>query len=256
MAKKNANQKRRRRRRRSGRIRAVQGFFFCVLTIAALLAAATVFFKVETIVVTGNSPYSQEEIAAATGITPGNSLIFFEKNRAIRQLLAACPYLEEIRIHRKLPDTLEVIVTECRPAAVIETSEGGYIIDANGKLLEKIDAPQSAGLCRITGVELVAPAVGKTMEISEKEKKKPIILALNTFQDDDILNEIGILSVEELYSISFTYTDRFTVKIGTAEDLDRKLRYMHTLIDEKLSSTAKGTIDVSDVQTARFNPAQ
>ena len=227
-----------------------------MVTVAALLAAATVFFKVETITVTGDSPYSQEEIAAATGIQTGSSLVFFEKNRAIRQLFSACPYLDSIRIRRKLPDTLEIIVSACTPAAVIPTEDGGWIIDKNGKILESVSAVDDTGVCKVTGVELKAPEVGKTIEISPAEKQKPLILALNTFADGDILKEIGALSLDELYSISFTYTERFIVKIGTTEDLERKLRYMHTLIDEKLSSTARGTIDVSDVQTARFNPAQ
>ena len=79
-------------------------------------------------------------------------------------------------------------------------------------------------------------------------------MALNTFLENDILKEIGTVCLEELYDISFTYTERFTVKIGTTDDLARKLRYMQTLINEKISSTATGTIDVSDVRTARFIP--
>lgn len=255
MAKKrNASQKRRRKRRRSGHIRTVLALFCTVVTIAALLCAATVFFRVGQIKVTGVSPYSDEAIIEATGIQTGSSLIFFEKNRAIRQLFAACPYLETVRIHRQYPDTLEIIVTQSEPVAVIQSGDAGYVLSAAGKILQKTRQPEKAGLCIVTGVQLESPIVGKNAKFSSEERQKPLILALNTFRENDILKEIGTVCLEELYDISFTYTDRFTVKIGTTDDLDRKLRYMHTLINEKISSTATGTIDVSDVRTARFIP--
>ena len=252
--KRNAGQKRRRRRRRSGHIRSVLALFCTVITVAALLCAATVFFRVGQITVTGTSPYTDETIIEATGIQTGSSLIFFEKNRAIRQLFAACPYLETVRIHRKYPDTLEIIVTQSEPVAVIESGDTGYVLSSTGKILQKTSRPENTGLCVVTGVALESPVVGKTAKFSSEESQKPLILALNTFRENDILKEIGTVCLEELYDISFTYTDRFTVKIGTTDDLDRKLRYMHTLIQEKISSTATGTIDVSDGRTARFIP--
>lgn len=252
--KRSASQKRRSRRRRSGYVRTVLAFFCTVVTLAALLCAAAIFFRVGQIKVTGTSPYSDGEIIEATGLETGSSLIFFEKNRAIRQLFAACPYLETVRIHRQYPDTLEIIVTQCEPVAVIESGDAGYVLSSTGKILQKTRQPENAGLTVVTGVLLESPAVGEIAKFSSEESQKPLILALNTFRENDILKEIGTVCLEELYDISFTYTERFTVKIGTTDDLDRKLRYMHTLIQEKISSTATGTIDVSDVRTARFLP--
>ena len=250
----NAAQTRRSRRRRSSSIRAVLTLFCTVVTIAALLCAATVFFRVGKITVTGTSPYSESEIIEATGLKTGGSLIFFEKNRAIRQLFEACPYLETVRIHRNYPDGLEIIVTQCRPMAVIQSSDASYVISTGGKILMKTRQPEKTGLCVVTGATLEDPVVGKTAKFSSEETRKPLILALNTFVENDILEEIGEVCVEELYDITFTYTDRFKVKIGTTDDLDRKLRYMQTLINEKIGPTATGTIDVSDVRTARFIP--
>lgn len=255
MAKKrNAVQKRRRRRRRSGNIRAALLLFCTTVTVIALLCAATVFFRIGNITVTGTSPYTEEEIIGAAGIQPGGSLIFFEKNRVIRQLFAACPYLETVRIHRQYPDTLKIIVTQSIPLAVVESGDAAYILSESGKLLQKTRQPEKAGLCVVTGVTLQDPTVGKLAKFSAAETEKPLFLALNTFSENGILKEIGTVCLKELYDISFTYTDRFTVKIGTTDDLNRKLRYMQTLIEEKISSTATGTIDVSDVRTARFIP--
>ena len=56
------------------------------------------------------------------------------------------------------------------------------------------------------------------------------------------------------YDIRFNYLERFTVEIGSTDDLDKKLRYLHTIIQDKLGTNARGTLDLSDVQTARFIP--
>ena len=56
------------------------------------------------------------------------------------------------------------------------------------------------------------------------------------------------------YDIRFNYLERFTVEIGSTENLDRKLQYLHTIIEEKLGDNARGTLDLSDIQTARFIP--
>lgn len=254
MAKKQPVAKRRQKRRARKKGMGVAVAFFCtVVTVAALMCATTVFFRIENIRVTGDSPYTAEKIISATGLQPGDSLIFFEKNGAVARLFDACPYLDTVRIHRIYPDTLEILVTESKPMAVVESGGAGYIISTKGKILEKIPQSGRSDLCHVTGTELKDPMIGENIEFSAKETKKPFDLALNTFLENDILKEIGLVRLDELYDITFTYTDRFRVKVGTAEDLDRKLRYMHALI-ERLSTTATGTIDVSDLQTARFIP--
>ena len=132
MAKKrDTGKKRRNRRRRSGHVRMVLALFCTVVTVAAMLCADTVFFRVGEIRVVGTSPYSDEEIISATGIQTGGSLIFFEKNRAIRQLFDACPYLETVRIRRCYPDTLEILVTQSTPMAVVKSGDGAYILSTS-----------------------------------------------------------------------------------------------------------------------------
>ena len=62
------------------------------------------------------------------------------------------------------------------------------------------------------------------------------------------------MDFSEPYNIRFTYTARFTVNIGSTEELDTKLRYLRLITEEKLGSAAVGEIDVSDTQKARFVP--
>ena len=78
------NRKRKRRRSRLG-------VLFKLLCLAALVAAltfgATVFFQVETIAVTGNSRYTQDEIIAASGVQVGDNLFRMNKKQISGEIL-------------------------------------------------------------------------------------------------------------------------------------------------------------------------
>lgn len=253
MAKKKAGKNRKRRRRRSGT--PVLLVLLCVIIAAvAVITAMTIFFKIGQIQLTGDTRYTRQQVAEATGLELGGNLILFDKNTVLRRLRESCPYLDSIQVRRRLPDTVEVIVTECVPAAAIRWEGGWWLIDREGKLLERqTSAPQNS-LTEITGLTLVEPKAGAFAEIFEEDAKKPMILLLNTAEDDGILQDIGAMDFFQQYDIRFTYTERFTVKLGSTEELEKKLRFLHVIVEEKLGQNVTGEIDLSDPQKARFVP--
>ena len=58
---------------------------------------------------------------------------------------------------------------------------------------------------------------------------------------------------KKIFEIELSYADRFTVQLGTVEDLEKKVRFLGVCISE-LGPEERGIIDVSDPQTARFRP--
>ena len=274
MAQRKGQSKQRRRRRRARRdgTPTVLVLLCLILTVVAMILAATIFFKIETITLTGSTRYSQQHVAEASGLKAGDNLVLFDKISVKEGIYQACPYLDTVQIRRRYPSGIEIIVTECEPVAVIQDEKaeipdpedetktitigntGCWLIDRNGKLLENIPYSQRSELTRIYGVTLVKPEIGKSAEILQEDTKKPLFLLLNTAEDDGILQDIGGMDFSEPYAIRFNYLGRFVVKLGSTEDLDVKMRYLHLIVEEKLGSNAAGTLDLSDVQTARFIP--
>ena len=274
MAQRKGQSKQRRRRRRARRdgTPTVLVLLCLILTVVAMILAATIFFKIETITLTGSTRYSQQHVAEASGLKTGDNLVLFDKISVKEGIYQACPYLDTVQIRRRYPSGIEIIVTECEPVAIIQDEKaevpdpedetktitigdtGCWLIDRNGKLLENIPYSQHSKLTRIYGVTLVKPEIGKSAEILQEDTKKPLFLLLNTAEDDGILQDIGGMDFSEPYAIRFNYLGRFVVKLGSTEDLDVKMRYLHLIVEEKLGSNAAGTLDLSDVQTARFIP--
>ena len=95
------------RRRRHHRSVAVLYKLLSVVVISgAIVAALTLFFKVETITVSGTTEYSSEEIITASGIQQGDNLIALSPSRIAARIRSRLPYVSSVSIRRALPDTV------------------------------------------------------------------------------------------------------------------------------------------------------
>lgn len=256
MAQRKGQSKKNRRRRRARRGNAPAALVLLVLAVGmvAVVTAMTIFFKIDTITLTGDTRYSREEVALASGLKPGDNLILFDKFAAIDSIFAQCPYLDEIQMRRRPPDEVEIIVTECVPAAVLRTSQGNFLMDKKGKLLEKVTSSGRKGLPLVRGAEADGAETGKYVEFLQKDSKKTLLLLLNTAEDDDILKDMDEIDLSQQYDIRFRYLGRFTVRLGTVEDLEKKISWLHRVVEEELNANATGTLDLSDTQKVSFIP--
>ena len=133
------------RRRRRGSF----GFLYKVLSIllvcTVIVVALTLFFRVNLILVDGEQRYTEEEVRKATQVAEGDNLFLLNKYAVANNILSALPYVEEIRINRKLPDTLVVEVRECgEPLAIVQDGYA-WLFSPAGKIVDQKTAGEEAG---------------------------------------------------------------------------------------------------------------
>ena len=75
--------RRRRRHRRKGRFAFLYKLMTFLLICGALVAALALFFKVESIEITGTSRYSTDEVERASGVHVGDNLYLMDKSAAV-----------------------------------------------------------------------------------------------------------------------------------------------------------------------------
>ena len=120
----------RKRKRGKGRLGPLFKLLCAGAVAVALTMGATVFFQVETVAVTGNSRYSQEEIIQATGIQTGDNLFRMNKYQIAHQVLQGLPYVEELTIRRALPSTIVITVKEWDAVARVEAPGNSAVVQA------------------------------------------------------------------------------------------------------------------------------
>lgn len=207
----------------------------------------TLFFRVDNIVVTGQKRYTAEEIQAASGVELGSNMYLLNKFDVVRAITGELPYIEDIRINRKLPDTLLIEVRESgRPFALVQDGSA-WLVSAGGKLVDQIPEREAGQYGRITGCQLLAPSVGTPLALAtEYAAQQSSLLDLLAALDSAGLTEnVDAIRLDDLSDLKMDYIGRFTVRMAYGADYGFELKKLTlTLEDEKIQSNMTGTIDL------------
>ena len=245
---------RRNRRRRRGRFSGLLKLFGILVAAAAVVAAITLFFRMDYILVRGNERYSEQEVLAASGLETGSNLYFLNKYDVKETIFAQMPYVEEVRINRKLPDTLVIEVRECKAAAGVAHGNGVWLISDEGKLLEETDAPPE-GCPLVTGAALIEPTASRPMDFGEDASFRAgvVLTLLRESAARNMRGKIGVIDMSDDTALSLTYLDRFTVRFPWTADVGYKLESLSTVVDY-LENNETGLIDLMTEGKASFIP--
>lgn len=135
---------RKRKRKTVGRF--ILKMMLLCLTSLAVVIGATIFFKVETIVVEGNSHYTGEEIIAATNIQLGENLFSIQKEDISEKITYVLPYIQSIEIKLHLPTGIKLVVQEQVGMVELVTESGTWYMGIQGKLLENSSTNMTGNL--------------------------------------------------------------------------------------------------------------
>ena len=240
------------RRRHSNRRhrRGSFGFLYKVLSMlvicGAIIAALTLFFRVGTIVVTGQERYTEAEVIAATGVEQDDNLFLLNKYTVANNILAELPYIEEIRINRKLPDTLLIEVKECGdPLAVIQDGFA-WLVSPGGKIVEQRGASEAGDCPVISGCQLLAPTVGTPLALATEyaTQQQSLLDLLAALESAGMLDQVEGIHLEDLSVLVMDYGGRFSVEMPYGADYPRKLRALQAVIDN-LETNQTGTVQLT-----------
>ena len=246
------------RRRRRGS----SGFLYKLLSMLAICAviivALTLFFRVETIVVTGTERYTAEEVIQASGVETGDNLFLLNKPTVNQRIRDALPYVERVkRINRKLPYTLLIEVEECgTPLAVVQDGSA-WLVSPLGKIVEQLPAGQAEGYAVIDGCQLLTPTVGTKIALATEynAKKESLLDLLAALEEAEMLDQVEAIHLEDASTLTMEYGGRFLVEMPYRADYQRKLQTLRLAV-EKLETNQTGTIQLlqEDRYAANFIP--
>lgn len=218
-------------------------FAICVVIVVAL----TLFFRINSIIVTGGERYSTQEIIEATGLENGDNLSLLNKYAIAEDLQKKLPYIVEVRINREFPDTLTIDVTEGTAAAAVVQDGVAWLISPHGrgKIVEQRTAAQAADIPKIEGVELLAPSVASppALAADRSVQQESLLALLKALDEAGMLGELRAISLKDLSVLEMDYTDRFRVELPYGADYAYKLRVLQSILDSgKIESNEVGTI--------------
>lgn len=235
--KREQNSKRVRRRKKK-----VSLYIFLILLLAAgigVLLSVTLLFNINNIKVNGNVDYSDETVLDASGLSKGDNLVRLDAKKAEGKILSSMVYIEDVNINKKYPDTLEINLTKCIPAASVEC-EGGYLlISRKGKILDNVKSAQ-ADCFVIKGFESSLSDLGKYIQSTNEQKTEicqEILEALGKYDDQRVVS----VDMTDIYDIVINYDNRINFELGNSNDISYKLKLADTVLKD-IGSGKKGTM--------------
>ena len=240
------------------------------------------------------SIYTEQQLIDATGIQVGDNLYGFSTKEKSDQLLAQMPYLDVAVVTRQAPVTVKKRVKPAEERFKMEYSGSWLVLSEQLKVL-RVEPAEPDNLVQLDALlpEGAATTPGSFLTLDAPSEPTALATAMpsgtatpeNADETDmpqetpnEVLNELlgkldqyglldgtTVLTMQKMTELSFLYQGRVSVQLGTANNLDYKIRFAAYIIldtgGDGLASSDRGTLDVSDQQTdgtiqPRFLPAE
>lgn len=225
-----------------------------LLTILAVVIAIgmglSIFFKIDTVTVTGAQKYSAWSVSQASGLEMGDSLLFFGRAGAAGKIIHQLPYVKSVRFQIDLPGTVNIIIEESPVAYRVQDTEGTWwLITSEGRVVEQTETAAEAVLkgFTITSVvagELAVAAENHTGAATGADRLQAALLICRELEDNEILGRVASVDVSSLQSIELWYGEQYQVKLGSTERMDYKVTAACQAIAQ-MSSYQRGILDAS-----------
>lgn len=220
-----------------------------VIMIVGVVLSLTVLFKTQAYEVIGTERYPKQDIINVCGISEGENIFLAPKRPAENRIKENFPYIEEVDVTFKIPDTIRINLTEAVEGYLVMVSDTEYIlISTKGRILDKVDDISKYDLPIFIGPSISAGEIGDYVNYEDRTIMDIIDEVSQVFADNGYQG-ISEIDATNPANISFTYDGRIKVKLGLPEELSYKIRTAMTIINENIDVNAaasiEGVLDVS-----------
>ena len=241
----------------------LMGLATAVAVVLALTFGISIFFSVDNVIVSGTEKYDAWTVMQASGIEEGSNLLTLSKPRAAGKIKDALPYVDSVRIGIKLPDTVNIEIKELDVwYAIRDVYEAWWLITAEGRVIEQVDAATAGDCTKILGIQLAAPhdggdavAVEPEPSVDESGVTLPVTVRgsdqlnaalsiLQYLESNGIIGDVVSVDVSDMSAIELWYGQQYQVNLGDTTQLSYKISCLKKVVDT-LPDYESGEIDLS-----------
>ena len=231
---------------------------YCSLAIAVaaviVFLSLTVFFKIQTISISGNEIYSKKEISAVLPIEKEKNLFLADTKSAEAKLEENLPYIYEADIERKFPSTIRVDILETPQIYALKNEDKTYtLLDDNFKVLEVNAKKKPKKSITIKKAKLKTAVSGQKAQFADKKAEENLSKLIKAVKDMK-LDKISALYSVDINNNYIVYDGRITIKLGEADKLENKINSALAAIEkiEEQNPQAEGELTVGSGKQIYF----
>ena len=199
------------------------------------------YFMVKKVVLNGLNKVSRQEVLNRTGLSSQSNILALQL-REIGLTIKSMPWVEDVKLTRKMPDTIVIDIKEHRPRSLVNL-DGLFYINDSGQPFKRVDAKEKPGLPIITGFS--KEDFLKREDFTRKDLTEVFALldVLAERNDRFRLDNISEVNFDPARGISiFTRNDNLQVKIGLGDYRAKMRRLGRVLAHLKIKGQAEGLV--------------
>ncbi len=237
--------------------------------VLALVLGMSIFFRAEQVTVSGAEKYTPWEIREASGIGDSDGLLGISEAKISARIRTKLPYVDTVRVGIKLPNTVNIEITELSAVYAIEGDQNTWwLMDAQGRIVDQTNA--AAAYTQILGVKITGAVVGEqavalepeepeTTENTQEESAPTVptlpavparqnleaaLQVLAALEANGVLGSIETVNVSDTKQLTMWYGNRYHVTLGDTGRMEYKVGAMKAAI-QKMGEYQNGYLDVS-----------
>ena len=190
-------------------------------------------FKIKNLELKNNSRVTLEEIENLGNFNSYRN-IFWVHSFKVSKDLDQNAYIENVKVHRKLPNTLVIDIKERIPKFMLQIADSYVYINSQGYLLEV--STENIGLPIILGfkTDLSNVELGKRLDVEDLKRMDTIIKIVETAAAHDIDNLITKIDISEERNYTLILeTEGKTVYLGDATNLNTRMIYLSGILSRE-----------------------
>lgn len=251
---KKISQEARKKRKKNKRIKTALKIILTVGIIlgGVIFALTSPIFNIKDIKVMNNNQVSSDTIISLSELKQDENIFKFYKNNVINKIKEN-PYIENVKIQRKIPNKIEIEVKE-RVAKYSVDYMGKYAyINTQGYILEI--AEESKDMTIIQGITTAEDEVvpGKRLNNDDLNKLEDVIKILDSANENGLEGKVTSIDISNKneYSI-YIEKENKKVHLGDSTNLSNKMLYVISIIEAEKGK--QGDIFVNGDLNNKFQP--
>ncbi len=193
----------------------------CTLAIGVIGFMNSSWFDVNDIVVAGNNQADPHLIVDASAIEIGQALLEVDLDAAVRNV-ELVPWVGTATVNRSWTGSIEIVVTERGPSAVLDAGARYALVDDHGRQLEIVDS-RPEGFMPVIGIETSGVAGEAAPDIA-----LPVIALLDAIPAEVEQQITAVVVEEEQLYLELAVDGR--ANFGDGSDLGPKLQALETML--------------------------
>ena len=237
------NKKIEQRKKKNKKIIKYVSIFFIIIA-SFVFALCSPMFNIKNITVINNNVLSEDMIISLSGLKKEQNIFRFLKSD-IENNLKENPYVESVKINRKLPDTIEIDIQERQRNFSLKFLNGYAYINNQGYVLEIVQ--ESNGIPIIEGSQTPEEEIkpGNILDVKDLKNLEVAIQIMKIAKENDFDSKITSIDISDKNNYILNLVDEKKIAyLGDSSNLTTKMLYIKE-ITEKYEAGKEGFIYVN-----------